>query len=342
MLRALALPTMALFAFGCATTQPARFEQVAAAMGTEWRIALYASDAADARAAFEACERRLAELDAIFSDYDDSSENGRFCALARDAAPTDWVALSPELFDVLARSEAIASATGGAFDVTIGPCSRLWRRSVRQEELPRSDHLAEALAAVGRDGVELDAATSRARLTKRGMRLDFGGIAKGWACDDLLRLLASHGIESALVDGGGDVSVSGPPPDRPGWRIALKPFDASRRAGRRSEAVELAHASIATSGDRYRYLEVDGVRYSHILDPRTGLGLTHRVAASVIAKDGATADALATALCVLGPDAGIKVLAKFPGVEARIATPDPEARESPGFAKWLAQQESSP
>ncbi|RMH01475.1 MAG: FAD:protein FMN transferase [Planctomycetota bacterium] len=296
-------------------------------MGTEFRLVLYAPDPERAAAAARAAFARVAELDARLSDYRPDSEVGRLAEEGQRTPPPIEARISPDLARVLGRALEIAELTGGAFDPTLGPCTRLWRRSARQRELPAPERLATARAACGLDKLTLLSNHPEGpilRLDAAGMRLDLGGIAKGDALDQALAVLRKHGIDRALVDGGGDLAASGPPPDRSGWTAAWEAFGAG--------TLGLAHAALATSGDRYQSITIGGVRYSHILGPDTGLGLTRRIAATVLAPDGATADALASALCVLGPERGIELVESLAGVEARIATPE-QAWLSSGFPR---------
>jgi thiamine biosynthesis lipoprotein len=168
------------------------------------------------------------------------------------------------------------------------------------------------------------------RLLAPRMRLDLGGIAKGYALDQALDVLAAAGVGRALVDGGGDVAASGAPRASDGWRVALW---GGVGAPDRREAVALERAALATSGDAFQALEIGSERRSHVLDPRTGEAQAGRASASVWARDGATADALATALCVLEPAEGLALAARF-GAEARVERGGPagiETVETPGF-----------
>lgn len=300
-----------------------RHEFAHGAMGTEFRLVLYAADGQVARRAAEAAFARIADLDAALSDYRPESELSRLGRLSDGPCPTAWTALSSELACVLAEAEDVARASSGAFDVTVGPLVELWRRARRQGELPTAARLATARAAVGWGALELDRARGAARLHAAHMRLDLGGIAKGYALDVALAELARHGIVRALVDGGGDVLAGAPPPGARGWRVAIAGLDsADPGADRAGAVVELAHAALATSGDLERSFELDGVRYSHILDPRNGLALTERRLVSVRAPSGMSADAWATALSVLGPD-GLALVRARPGFAARVACVTP-------------------
>jgi thiamine biosynthesis lipoprotein len=147
------------------------------------------------------------------------------------------------------------------------------------------------------------------------MRLDLGGIAKGYAVDEAMDVLRAGGIQSALVSGGGDMAVSDAPPGAKGWRIELAPLDVTNAPA--AQFVLLKNAALATSGDVFQHVEIDGVRYSHIVNPKTGLGLTDHSLVVVIATNCATADALSTAVSVLGPEKGLK-LAEAKGAGARV------------------------
>lgn len=249
-------------------------------MGVEARIVLHAPTA---EIALEAARRAYAEierLDDALSDWDPESELSRLS----DRAGRGPVVVSRDLYDVLDRALEISAATDGAFDVTVGPFVALWRTARRTRELPTEDELAAARALVGWRLVELDASARTVALARPGMRLDLGGIAKGYATQRAIAVLAEAGVPSALVQMGGDIACGAPPPGRDGWEIDV--------AGRR---VPVRDASVATSGDAEQHVEIGGVRYSHVVDPRTGLGAVGTRSITVTCADGAYADALATA-----------------------------------------------
>jgi thiamine biosynthesis lipoprotein len=323
----------------CASAPLQRFEFARAAMGTEFHLSFFAPDAGRAAAAAEAAFARIAALDSALSDYDPESELSRLGARSDGGAPTAWIPVSAELFELLATAEDVARASGGAFDVTIGPCTHLWRRAQRQGELPDDVRLERALGAVGHGKLALDRRARSVRLLAPAMRLDPGGIGKGFALDEALRVLAGHGIERALVVGGGDVAAGAGPPGRAGWNVAVAGLDSVEPAhDRAAAALVLAHAALSTSGDLVRSFELGGVRYAHILDPRTGRALTERRLASVLAPSAARADAWATALAVLGPP-GLAALAREPLSAGRVAVLGPDGValfESPGFPRVLS------
>lgn len=315
-----------------------RHEFSASHMGTRARLVCAGVGRATAERAAAAAFGRIAELDAMLSDWDRSSELSRLTDRAWPAP----VPVSEDLFAVLWQSKGLAQLTDGAFDPTVGPAVRLWRRARRQRELPSAERLADALTRIDSDALELSEQSSgeaigelQVRLAKPGMQLDLGGIAKGYAADRALRELRRHGVASALVDLGGDMVLGDPPPGTTGWTVGLAPLGA---ADGERHTVTLANTAVATSGDAYRYVEIDGVRYSHIVDPRSGLGLTTQIGVTVIYGDGATADAIASAVCVLGPDAGMALIGKH-GYHARIvwrdATGALHERRSDGFPRLL-------
>jgi thiamine biosynthesis lipoprotein len=287
-------------------------------MGTEFKILLYTTTEADARRASAAAFERVARLNAILSDYDPESELMRLCAQAGG----EPVPVSEDLYRVLERAVEVARATGGAFDPTMGPVVRLWRRARRQRRLPDERDLAEARRLVDWKLVELDPEQRTVRLGRAGMRLDLGGIAKGYAAAEALKVLEAQGIRRALVAAAGDIALGEPPPEASGWRIAVATPDAESGVG---PTLVLSGCSVSTSGDAEQFVEIGGVRYSHIVDPRTGIGVQGRSSATVVGDEGARVDAVATALSVLGPEEGIRVADQL-GLAARVVVVEDSGR----------------
>ena len=313
-----------------------RYESTQPQMGVPFKIILYAVDKKAANGAFEAAFPRIAELNRILSDYDPRSELSR---LSRTGPSDRCVAPSDDLWFLLARSQTLAADTGGAFDVTVGPYVRLWRRARRQKQMPSDERLAQARAAVGYQYIELDPRARTARLLAPDMRLDLGGIAMGYAVDQALDVLRARGISRALIDASGDIGVGDPPPGKRGWTIGVAPLSIHRTPSRE---ILLANAAVTTSGDAFQHVEIDDRRYSHIVDPRTGLGLTDRSGVTVIGPDCTTADSLATAVSVLGPEAGLALVEKTPGAAAFIVRAtdngEPETFASRRFKTFLVRQ----
>jgi thiamine biosynthesis lipoprotein len=289
----------------------ARFEYAEPHMGTLVRIVLYAPGAPVADAAAKAAFARIAVLDEALSDYRDSSELIR---VSRQSGGGP-IEVSEDLFRVLRAGQRVARESGGAFDVTVGPLSVLWRRARRVRELPDAASLAAARALVGVDKLELDEQRHTVRLTTPGMQLDLGGIAKGFAADEAAAALTRRGIGAALVAAGGDIVATGPPPGRDGWRVAVASIEgAERPAG----YLNLRDGAVSTSGDAEQFVVLGGVRYSHVFDPRTGAALTGRRSITVVAPNGMTADALDTAVSVMGAVKGLALVESTPGAAALI------------------------
>ena len=274
-------------------------EAVEPHMGTLVRIKLYAENEQRASRAFRKAFDRIAELDSILSDYKPDSELNRVCR----AAVGRPVKISVDLFRVLDAAQVLAGQTGGAFDVTLGPVIRLWR----ENRVPGSVELREAMVHTGYRKLHLDAANSTAMFDEPGMLLDLGGIGKGYAADEALAVLAQLGIRSALVAVSGDLAIGDAPPASRGWKVAIA--DGVR---------ELHNCAVSTSGAAEQHVDAGGVRYSHIVDPATGLGLTHSITVTVIASRGIHADGLSTAISVLGAIRGKELIARYPGAEMVI------------------------
>ena len=294
------------------STQPARYAFERPEMGVPFRIVLYAPDHSAATNAAEAAFQRIQQLNDIMSDYDADSELSKLSHSSGQGKP---VHVSDDLWFVLERAQSLAAKSAGAFDVTVGPYVNLWRRARRQHQLPDSAHLERARQSVGYQHVRLDPKQHTVELLAPDMRLDLGGIAKGYALDEALKVLKAQGIRSALIEGGGDVLVGDPPPGKKAWRIQLSSVDATNAPPARF--LLLKNQAISTSGDLYQRLEIDGKRYSHIVDPRTGIGLTNHAVVNVIAPNGITSDSLTKVVSVLGPKAGFRIIESTPHTVSR-------------------------
>jgi thiamine biosynthesis lipoprotein len=296
---------------GCAADSERRFQFSQVLMGVDARVEVYAPDESSARAAATAAMARIAELDAVMSDYRLDSESSRLCAQAGGPA----VAVSEDLFRVGDLSLRLSRASGGAFDITAGPLVVLWREARRSGRLPEAAEIAWGLGRVGYGLVELDPDGRTIRLARAGMRLDFGGIGKGYAASEAAAVLRRAGRARFLVALAGDIVAGDPPPGRAGWSVEIERPDGKR------ESILLANRAVSSSGDTQQFVEIDGVRYSHIVDPATGMGTTSRIGAVVTAESGAVADALATAVCILGPERGRALVARFPGATVQVFEP---------------------
>lgn len=295
-----------------------RLERTEPHMGTRFQIIAYAPSEESGQKAIQKAFARIAQLNGILSDYIPESELMRLCA----QSGKDPVPVGPELFLVLERSQDLARKSGGAFDPTVGPYSVLWRRARKSKLLPSETDLAEAKTRVGYQKMVLDPKNRTVHLSQAGMRLDLGGIAKGYAADEALAVLKAEGITRALVAAGGDVVCGDAPPGKKGWDIALIALPGDE--GDKRHFV-LANGAVSTSGDLEQYVELGGKRFAHILDSKTGLGMTTRQSATVVAKRGIESDGLTKILLLTSWDNAKQILESVPGVSGRLVSPrDPE------------------
>lgn len=232
------------------------------------------------------------QINAACSDYDATSELMQLNHWPENKP----FKLGPILEDVLKEALKISELTEGAYDPTVGWHTWNWRKSRRDEVLPDQAAIAKAKAATGWRKLKIDAEKGEVTKLAPNMRIDLGGIAKGYAADRILALLRERGIKQASVAAGGDLALGDPPNGKEGWSVTLKTLDAEKELV--PKTLTLSHKGVSTSGDLHQWIEIDGKRYSHIVDANTGLGLQKRISATVIAEKATWSDALATSLCV--------------------------------------------
>ena len=266
-------------------------------MGTEFRIVFYANDPDLADEVQKESFNRIQKFDEIFSDYKIDSQASRLSSFAGKDTLID---LNGPMRLMISRTMQVCSFTDGIFDVTIGPLTKLWRRAFRRNEFPSKIEIQEAKAKVGCEHV-YQTIDHKLKLKKAGMSLDFGGVAKGFAIDDVMRYIQRQGIMRVLIEGGGDIRVGMAPPNKDGWEIALE----------NGEIMILSNIAIASSGSTYKYLEKEGVKYSHIINPHTGYGITNPKTVTVKAATCFMADMIATTFCIAGHEGIAGILANI-------------------------------
>jgi thiamine biosynthesis lipoprotein len=298
-----------------ARSQQQRFSFERIKMGSPFRILMIASDSLQADSLAEKAFAMVDQANAVFSDYDSSSELSR---LNRSAGHTEPVTVSKMLFGMLKRSGEAYRKSKGAFDISVGPLSRIWRQARKENRWPQNS-IAEARRLVGFSLVKLKDADLSVFLPLRGMSLDLGGIAKGYVASWVLHMLAHYGVRQALVDAGGDMAIGDAPPGADGWAVGIAiPEETGQIFPRK---LILKNTSIATSGGIYQYIEHEGKKYSHIIDPRSGYGITARRNVTIITRFGWDADWLATACSILPID-DAKKLARRNNAELLITELD--------------------
>ncbi|MCA9212110.1 MAG: FAD:protein FMN transferase [Planctomycetales bacterium] len=250
------------------------------------RITVYSDDEQTAKEACRAAFRRISVLVQIFSDYEPKSELRQLSRPHESAVPA-----SPEMIAVLTFARKLHSLTGGAFDPSAGELIRLWRAARKKEELPDQSEITMALQSRNFSEVVIDQSAKTIDVPAR-TTLDVGAIAKGYIADEALLVLQKHGINSACIEAGGDFVLGAAPPSSDGWSVQV-PFQGEQF---------LANCAVSVSGDTSQFVEIEGTRYSHVVDPRTGMALTNRRMSVVISDNGMTSDALATVGCIVSSD----------------------------------------
>ena len=306
-------------------------------MGTTWSVVYADPGHIDPRSLRGSIESELEALNGALSTYLPDSEISRL----NEAAETAETTLSPRFAAVLETALAISAATDGAYDVTVGPLVDLWGfgAGAGRDRVPAAAEIEAALARVGVGRIDWDPSSAVLR-KPAGVRIDLSSIAKGYAVDRLAALLAAAGLEDFLVEIGGELRVQGERPGGGPWRLAIESPRPS--AGRVIDALALTSGAVATSGDYRNYFEVDGQRYSHLVDPRSGYPVAHElVSVTVVHEDCMQADAWATALIVLGREAAMAT-ARREGLAAYFVSRDGDQLTvdyTDSFAGYLAAQQ---
>jgi FAD:protein FMN transferase len=312
--RFLLLPFLLVFLLDNSYAQPKRYSFSQQKMGGPFNIILYADDSIRAEAVALNCFLLTDSLVSIFSDYLDSSELNRLSASAgRFNQP---FIVSPALLDILLIAQRAWLLSQGSFDITLGPLTRLWRKARKENKWPSAQQISEKLALTGFDKVSIDSQNRVVLLKKPGMLLDLGGIAQGYIAQQVINRIKLSGLNTALVDVSGDICTLGKPPLKNGFVIAVNLPEQTDQL--MPKHLLINNLSVTTSGDTYQYLLHGGKKYSHVLNPATGLGLTNSRNVTVIAGDGTTADWF-TKACSLLPLPAAKKLAKTLHAEFMIA-----------------------
>jgi thiamine biosynthesis lipoprotein len=312
---------------------PARaewFSREEAIMGTLVRVELWHDDAGAARAAMAAVMDEMHRIDAAMSPYKPESELSR---INREAAQKP-VAISREMFDLIERSIEFSKLSNGAFDITFSSVGYLY--DYRKHIKPSDEEIARALPGINYRHLELDRNHRTIRFARPGVRIDLGGIAKGYAVDNGIAILRKRGVTNALVSAGGDSRLLGDRRGRP-WNVGVRD---PRRRGELAAMLPLENVAISTSGDYERYFEEDGVRYHHIINPRTGKSASGVHSVTVIGPDGITTEGLTKSVFIMGPKAGLELTESQKGVEAVVIDAEGRLHVSKGLQPLMARQAS--
>ena len=294
--------TLLVFSTPLAHAQAGKFSYSEMKMGSPFNIIIVSADSVKANRLARNCFQLVDSLAHIFSNYDSSSELSKINASA-GLLPYK---MSTAMLDLVLKAEQAFIQSKGAYDISIGPLSSLWRNARKSKAFPSATSVMATKKIVGLAQVKINKRLGTIFLPTSGMQLDFGGIAKGYIAQWVIDYLKMNGIQQALADAGGDIVMSGAPLNTKGWLIGVNLPETTDNLV--NKKLQLSNCAVATSGDVYQYFEKEGVKYSHIINPLTGYGVTNLRNVTIIAKTGATADWLATA-CSIIPIKQAKALA---------------------------------
>ncbi|NPA43487.1 MAG: FAD:protein FMN transferase [Chlorobi bacterium] len=312
-------------AMGSAEAQDRLFTRRLLLMGSAFEIMVTDDDSLSAQAHIDAAVNEIKRIEKLISSWDPDSETSRINRMA-GIRP---VKVSDELFSLIARSLAISRITDGAFDITFASMDKIWRFDGSMKTKPSPEEVARSVRLVGYENVVLDSVRKTVFLKHKGMKIGFGGIGKGYAADKAKQLLISRGVKGGIINASGDMNVWGTTPDGRPWTVAIvNPFNKKTAFA----TVPMRDGAVATSGDYEKYVMFDGVRYAHIINPKTGWPVTGTVSVTVFAPTAELADALATAVFVMGIEAGIDRVNQLPGIEAVIVDEEGKVHTSAGIS----------
>lgn len=305
-------------------------------MGTFVRAVVITKDSGTAKKCIDAALAEIHKVDELMSDYKSNSEISEVNSDGFKRA----VHLSQSTYEVLQRSIKFSKLTDGAFDVTVGPLVDLFHSAEKKQVAPTKEQIARAKSKVGFEKLKLVDQNRTVKFAVEGMRLDLGGIAKGYAVDKAVEAMQTSGAIGGMIDIGGDIRCFGAPPEgRNHWIIGVQNPNLEKDTTRHDIVLKLklTNGAVATSGDYQQFVLIEGKRYSHIIDRKTGTSTEGLSSVTIIADNATDADALATAVSVMGAEKGLALTEKLPGTEAIVITSQPEYKfiKTAGAEKYI-------
>jgi len=284
-------------------------------MDTFCEISCYSDDNDYAVSAIDEAFKEMKRIESVFSKFDENSEVSKINKLAG----LDKLGVSSEVFDLIERSAYYSKISEGAFDITVAPIMETWGFLRREGLMPDKEAIEKALKDVGYKNIELDPKNGFVRFLNKGTKVDFGGIAKGYAVDRAKEILVSRGIKNGLINLGGNIFALGNAPGKKNWKIGVQD---PRNKGKLLHSFELTNRAISTSGNYERFFEIKGQRYSHIVNPITGVPCQGVISVTVVADSAEEADALSTAIFVMGEEKGLSFAKSIKGVKVLMLKED--------------------
>ncbi len=280
-------------------------------MGSSFEITIVAPTPAEADTHIDAAIAEIQRIEQLISSWDSASETSQINRYAGEKPVT----VAPELLALIQRAIAIAQLTDGAFDISYASMDRIWKFDGTMQHMPTKEAIAASVAKVGFQHIEIDTAASTVYLRKKGMKIGFGAIGKGYAADRAKALMLSRGVTAGIINASGDMTTWGSKIDGTPWQVAItNPMNKNKAFA----LLPVIDGAVVTSGDYEKYVTFDGNRYTHIIDPRTGYPATGIVSVTVFAPKAELADALATSIFVMGRTTGINRVNQLKGVECIV------------------------
>ncbi|MCU4156108.1 FAD:protein FMN transferase [Carboxylicivirga sp. A043] len=280
-------------------------------MGSRFDITVVANTEEEGSAYIQLAIDEIKRIEGLISSWDEHSQT----SLINEKAGVEAVIVEAELFELIQRAVRLSALTDGAFDISYASMDRIWKFDGSMTNMPSDADVKASVAKVGFQNIVLDAQKHTVYLAKKGMKIGFGAIGKGYAADKAKALLMSKGVQAGIINASGDMNSWGQQPDGQEWKVAIvNPMDKHKTFA----LLPIKDGAVVTSGDYEKYVEFGGERYSHIIDPRTGYPSKGIVSATVFAPSAELADALATSLFVMGIEAGIDMINQLPKVDCII------------------------
>ena len=303
------LVLMSLFLSNFILSAQKSYSESSILMGSSFEITVVAEDEDFAKESLAIAKKEIIRIENLISSWDQKSETSRINRNAGIAA----VEVSKELFDLIFRAQQISKLSSGAFDLTFAAIDKLWNFDGRESEMPNPDALKASVFNIGYQLIELDEESLTVFLPKKGMKIGFGAIGKGYAADRAKQLLVERGVLGGIINASGDMNTWGTKPDGSSWTIGIvNPMNNKKVFSWFS----LEHNAVVTSGDYEKFTQINGRRYSHIIDPRTGIPSQGIVSCTIFAGKAELADAIATAIFVMGVESGLFLIDQLPDIEA--------------------------
>jgi len=294
---------------GCTAQQP--YKRTLKLMGSRFDITVVANDSLQANKHINTAVAEISRIEKLISSWDDNSQTSE---INRNAGAKP-VKIDKELFNLIERAIGISKLTDGAFDISYASMDRIWQFDGSMTVMPSEKEIKSSVEKVGYQNIVLDKKNSTVFLKLEGMKIGFGAIGKGYAADKAKTLLISKGVPSGIINASGDMNTWGKQPNGNDWKVAItNPMDKNKVFA----LLPITNGAVVTSGNYEKYVNFNGKRYTHIIDPRTGYPSTGIISVTVFAPKAELADALATSVFVMGKEAGLDRINQLPKIECII------------------------